>query len=338
MSRHESTSELVRLLAPLQPLADRLYRFLPWWIGLLVVGWLVSGVTIVRAHEVALVMRFGALVNAGTAQAVREPGLLIAPPKPIGGVIRVPVRKVYEVELRTLHVPVGGYAGSSSVGAGLDPRAVGYALTGDRNLLHAAMVARYQIADPVAYTFGIEDPERLLGVVVVDEMGRAIGSRAVDAVLTDARADLVDAVMVDAQARLDALDAGLSLVSLELTDLTPPAQVTDDFAAVQSAAIDAETLVQQAREYEASVVPAARGVRGSLSHDAQADAAAVLADARGGADAFRSLALEVRKNPVVVRERLYREGVEQPLKRAGVVRFIPPPAGARYDGFRVSVR
>ena len=338
MRRRGSRSELRRLLAPLEPLADRLFRLLPVWIGLLFAAWLVSGVTIVRADEVALVLRFGALVNAGTAQAVHEPGLLVAMPKPIGDVVRVPVRKVFEVELRELHFRRGAADALPSSPEGADPREVGYAVTGDRNIVHAAMVARYQIADPVAYTFGIADPERLLGRVVVDELGRAIGSRTVDAVLTDGRADLVDDVARASQARLDALGAGLSLVSLELEDLAPPPQVQDEFAAVQSASIQAQTLVQRAREYEAELLPAARSIRTTQMSDAEADAALMVGTARGEAEAFRSLAVEVQRNPRVVRDRLYRERLGTSLKRAGQVQFIPPPAGGRYDGFRVTVK
>ena len=40
----------------------------------------------------------------------------------------------------------------------------------------------------------------------------------------------------------------------------------------------------------------------------------------------------------VVRERMYREGIEGVLQGAGRVDFIPPPAaGGRYNGTRVSV-
>ena len=38
----------------------------------------------------------------------------------------------------------------------------------------------------------------------------------------------------------------------------------------------------------------------------------------------------------VVRERLYRDAVDRAIA-AGIVRWIPPPVGARYDRLRVSV-
>lgn len=327
--------ELGRLSAPLGPLVDRSFRWLPLWLGGLLVAWALSGITVVEPNEVALVLRFGSLQGAGTAQAVHPPGLLFAPPKPFGEVIRVPTRTVFEVELRQLHLPVDLAKGSPRRP---DPRSFGHVLTGDRNVLHVAMVARYQIADPEAFVFAIEDPETVLSAVVAAEMVDATGRLPVDAVLTDGRADLIRSVMTDAQKRLDALEVGLALVNLELIDLTPPAHVKADFTAVQSASIEAETLVRQAEEYRTRTVPLARSERDTAVSDARATAATLLSSARGDAGAFRALADEYAQNPGIVRERLYREGVEEALADAKRVRFLPPPTGSRYDELRISVK
>ncbi|MFT4626325.1 MAG: HflK protein, partial [Myxococcota bacterium] len=338
MRRRGEPSEVARLVAPLGALADRGFRALPLWLGLLVLAWLGSGITVVQSDEVALVLRFGALQGAGTAQAIREPGLLVAPPRPLGRVVRVPVKRVFEVELRALHYDRRDGTFIVSSAPGVDPRKVGYALTGDRNLVHVAMVARYQISDPSAWAFGWDDPEGALAAVVVDEAARAFGARSVDTVLTDGRADLVEAVVEAAQARLDSLDVGLSVVSLELSDLAPPPQVKNEFAEVQSAAIDAETLLQQAREYRAQVLPLARSTRDAKISEASGSSASVLGAARGEAGAFLALAYEYQASPTVVRERLYREGLEGPLQRAGRVRFVPPPPpGQRNGEFRVTI-
>ncbi|MEL6908322.1 MAG: hypothetical protein AAFP22_23130, partial [Planctomycetota bacterium] len=91
-------------------------------------------------------------------------------------------------------------------------------------------------------------------------------------------------------------------------------------------------------EYEAQTLPAAQSERDSAISKARADATSILSDARGRAEAFRVLALEVERNPGVSRERLYREKVEGSLKRAGAMHFIPPPTGGRYSGFRITVK
>src|SRR5439155_20911516 len=46
---------------------------------------------------------------------------------------------------------------------------------------------------------------------------------------------------------------------------------------------------------------------------------------------------EYTANPIVVRERLYREAVERAIGTAGNVRWVPPPTGGKYNGFRISL-
>ena len=70
---------------------------------------------------------------------------------------------------------------------------------------------------------------------------------------------------------------------------------------------------------------------------AEADALEGVQRARSEASAFEALVAEYRRDPVVVRERLYREGVEAVLESAGRVDFLPPPSGARYIGTRLTV-
>jgi hypothetical protein len=66
---------------------------------------------------------------------------------------------------------------------------------------------------------------------------------------------------------------------------------------------------------------------------AEADRATALGDA----SAFLALDREYRANPAVVRERMYRDAVERAIRVASSVRWIPPPVGGRYNGFRITV-
>ena len=58
--------------------------------------------------------------------------------------------------------------------------------------------------------------------------------------------------------------------------------------------------------------------------------------ARAAIDGIRALDREYRANPAVVRERLYRDAVEKALGAASV-RWVPPPTGGQYRGFRISL-
>jgi membrane protease subunit HflK len=140
-----------------------------------------------------------------------------------------------------------------------------------------------------------------------------------------------------ALARLDRVGAGIGILAVELTDLSPPHQVKEEFAEVQGAFITAETRRREAEEYAAVQVPAARADRGRLVSEAQAEAAAQVAAARAAAAAFAALSAEARREPGVLRQRLYREAIEAILKDAGAVRFVPPPVGPRYTGLRLEL-
>jgi membrane protease subunit HflK len=136
---------------------------------------------------------------------------------------------------------------------------------------------------------------------------------------------------------LDACRSGLELSSLELTRLSPPAALASDFDAVQSAFTGAQTTKQDAQAFAAQAIPQAQASADSGLQSARGSSASDLAQATGDADAFRALDREYRANAVVVRERLYRDGVERALGAAGNLRCVPPPVGGTYRGFRITL-
>jgi membrane protease subunit HflK len=160
---------------------------------------------------------------------------------------------------------------------------------------------------------------------------------AVDRVLADGRKSLIATATRRAQAGLDAAHSGLELSSLELTRLAPPAALATDFDSVQSAFIGMETQKKEAQTYAESAIPQAQAKAAAAVQSATAAAAADLAVANGDAQAFLALDREYRTQPVVVRERLYRDAVERAIGNAGSIRWVPPPIGGNYHGFRVTL-
>jgi len=331
--------ELGTLMGPLGAAALWSVERLHWWLMVLCIAYLGSGITVVQPDEVAVVYRFGALVGEG-AGAVHPPGLLVALPRPVDRVERIPVARVFETELRDLHYTrsdskVTRYLVTNR--STLDPERTGYALTGDQNIVHIAMVARWQVGDPIAWIQEVTHPEAQLRLAVLNATVQTLGGTTVDTVLSDGRQDMVETIGRRAQAWLDEREAGVSLVSLELLDLGPPQQVQEAFRDVQTAAIESETVMRSAREYQEVQVPQARTDKRRLIQAAESEALAGTQQARSAALAFDALVAEYRKDPVVVRERLYREGVEAVLEDAGKVEFLPPPAGGRYNGTRLTL-
>jgi modulator of FtsH protease HflK len=336
--RRRAPSEWTRLVRPLADALQWLIARLHWWVWAMLALYACSNLHMVGSGEVALVLRFGKLVGAGTPQAVHPPGFLLALPRPFDEVVRVPAQGVFAVEVRDLHhASADGIRFSSLAAASLDPEAVGYVLTGDRNILHVSLIARYRIKDPEAFVLRQQDPEEVLRWVVGSALVREVGASAVDDVLAGGRQELIDAAASRTQLRLDRVGTGMELVALEVVDLAPPRQVREEFSAVQTAYIGSQTAVQEAREYRAERLPLAESRANRQLQEARAYAAGLLSNAGAEAAAFQALASEYSKNPRVVRERLYREGIERALKDAGELRFIPPPISGRYKGLRLDL-
>lgn len=322
-------SEIGRLAAPLAGLLDAAWQRMHWWIAAMAVLYLFSGITVVRSDEVAVILRWGRLVGDAPGLQQHGPGLLFSFPRPIDRVVRVPVKHVWEVSVTTL----------DSVGAatGFNPITMGYALTGDENVVHVNMVARYRVRDPAEWAFYSPKSEDALRVEVTAAMVRSLGEMGVDRVLADGRQELVATATRRAQAGLDAVHSGLEISSLEVTRLAPPADLASEFDAVQSAFIGAETAKKEAQAYAATAIPEAQSYADSAVQTARADSAAAVSQARGESEAFLALAKQYAANAAVVRERLFRDAMEKAFGNAGSVRWIPPPIGGSYHGLRIGI-
>jgi modulator of FtsH protease HflK len=351
--RQKLPSEIGQFVAPASRLLDGAWQRMHWWVATMAVLYVLSGITIVRSDEVAVILRWGHLVGETPALQQHGPGLLFAFPRPVDEVVRVQVKRIWEVPVTTLT------SNTSTVRSGpvpqareqdededapptapeetLDPLTQGYALTGDENIVHVEMVARYRVRDPADWAFYGPKAEDVLRVEVSAAMVRSLGEMGVDRVLSDGRKDLIAIAARRTQAGLDASHSGLELSSLELTRLGPPVALTKDFDAVQSAFITAETNKKDAQAYAEGALPNAQAEADTLVQRARGTASNDLATAQGDAAAFRALDREYRANPPVVRERLYRDAVDRAVSDASRVRWIPPPIGGSYHGMRITV-
>jgi membrane protease subunit HflK len=328
-------SEIRRLAAPLAVALDAVWVRMHWWIATMAVLYLVSGTTVVKQDETAVILRWGRLVGETPALQEHGSGLLFSFPRPIDRVVRVPVKRISEVEIKTLSAVAS--EDSDPYGRTLDPLTQGYALTGDQNIVHADAVARYRIRDAAEWSFYGPSADDILRVEVTAALVQSIGEMGVDRVLADGRKTLITTALERAQKGLDAAHSGLELTSIELTRLAPPYSLASEFDAVQSAFISAETRRKEAQAYREMTIPAAQAEVESATQAARGAADNDLATARGDAAAFLALDREYRANPAVVRERLYRDAVEKALGAAGSIRWVPPPAGGRYNGLRITL-
>ena len=101
--------------------------------------------------------------------------------------MRVQVKHVWEVPVSTLADCRRAHEDETTMQTTLDPLTQGYALTGDQNIVHVDMVARYRVRDPAEWAFYGPKSEDVLRVEVTAAMVRSLGEMGVDRVLSDGR-------------------------------------------------------------------------------------------------------------------------------------------------------
>jgi membrane protease subunit HflK len=198
---------------------------------LLLVGYLLSGLTPVRPGERAVVRRFGRVLDEKP-----EPGLWIGLPWGMDAVDRVPVDLLRPVDV--------GYRPNQDDG---QTTPSGQLLTGDHNLVNLRVVVHYRVKpervedfvaqrDPDSSTSGID---RLVGLAVEALLSEWVANRDVDEVLLHGKAELprwlVDRPEQRLENRLAAYRLGVEIAAATVTYLAPPDDVKDAFDRVTQA-------------------------------------------------------------------------------------------------------
>lgn len=298
-------------------------------VMLAVLGWLATGFYTVRTNEVALNLLFGRFVGKTTE------GLNYNWPYPIGGVIKVPVTDVKNIEV--------GQA--TPTGRGQQLATDSLMLTSDANIVDIAFSIQWRISPtaPEAYVFNIQTPDNTIKAVAESAIREVVGRRDLQRVLpsqvavapaapgastaptpavpatpapavasaASAQTEIQDEVQRAMQRVLDEYRAGVVIDRVNITRIAPPQEVLAAFRDVQAAAQDQERLRNEAQTYAGRVVPEARGQAERLLQEAQAYRERTVAEAQGAASRFRAVFEEYQKAPDVTRERIFLETMER---------------------------
>jgi len=244
-------------------------------LGVLVLGYLATGLYSVRTDERAVVQRCGRALDR-----VRTPDLYFGLPYGIDRVRRLKV-------LETKRVGVGMTLADRALGRRAEPQAA-ECLTGDRNLIRVSAIVHYTISDPRAYLFQVADVPALIASVAASELTRLVAGMEVDEVLTEKRDAIRSQAQGAIQAALDRYGAGVRIkeVMLPSDGVAPPPDVADAFADVTSAREDRERAKRVAEGYAKRITAEARGEADRILREAEAYADEVVRKAEGDAARF----------------------------------------------------
>ena len=281
-------------------------------IILVLIGIAFSGVRVVKSGEVAMVLRFGKLVGDTPEEQIHEPGLLFCFPYFIDEVVTVPIDSVIQRTVTT-HYTEGEIDKWSNSG---------YVITGDQNIALISASVKYVISDPVAYALYVNEVDSVIDACLSNAMLEEAAHTAVDDILTSGKEAYAANISKEAQRKLDAAGMGVSLQSVELTNVTMPEEVREVYEQVNAATVEASTLLEEAQQYKNTMLPYAEYVASSVKSTAQSQYFTSVSAAQSDLSTFWGVIDEYAVNPEVVKSRLYNEKMAEALTKIGQVRLV----------------
>ena len=205
-------------------------------------------------------------------------------------------------------------------------------LTSDVNLVDLRFAVQYQLSDPKKVLFAVKDPEATLSEVSEMAIREVVGRSELDNVLVGkTRPEITRRTKELIQHTLDNYNTGITITTVNLTDVQVPEAVIPSQRDANKALADQERFVKESQAYANSIIPVAQGAAARMQQDAEAYKSQVTAIAEGQTSRFLQLQQAYSQAPEVTRRRLYMDTVENVLSRAHKV-LIDSKAGGASGG------
>jgi membrane protease subunit HflK len=272
-----------------------------WQILLLILAFLLAivyfatGVYLLQNGQHAVIVRFGKAVYE-----VSESGVHYHLPPPIERAVKVYVSKVQMI----------------SVQEQKNERIE--RLTGDENLIRVYAAISYDVKDLTEYLFNMENVESIIRSVGQNCLSQKLAAMNIDDVMTTGKSLLRLVMKERVQHILDQLETGVRVISIELTDIAPPMEVSQSFKAVSDAREQKQQIIKEAEGYANEKIPEARGKADSIITKAEAYAKEVDNFVNGRVSAFDDLLAEYQRNPEITKKLKYLETMQTVSKRSQI--------------------
>jgi membrane protease subunit HflK len=205
-------------------------------------------------------------------------------------------------------------------------------LTSDVNLVDLRFAVQYQLSDPKKVLFAVKDPEATLSEVSEMAIREVVGRSELDNVLVGkTRPEITRRTKELIQHTLDNYNTGITITTVNLTDVQVPEAVIPSQRDANKALADQERFVKESQAYANSIIPVAQGAAARMQQDAEAYKSQVTAIAEGQTSRFLQLEQAYSQAPEVTRKRLYMDTIENVLSRAHKV-LIDSKAGGSSGG------
>lgn len=253
-----------------------------------------------RENEYAVVTTFG------VPKIVDEPGIHV----------KVPVVQLLNRVPKTINGFSIGY--DKETGQSVDSES--FMITRDYNFVNVDFYVEYRVTDPVKYLYASEEPVGILKMLTQSYIRDTIGLYDVDSVITTGKSEIQASIKEKIIARLENEDLGIQLVNITIQDAEPPtAEVINAFKNVENAKQGKETSINKANQKRNEDIPAARAKADEIIKMANAQAEERINEAKGQVARLNELYNEYVKYPLVTKQRMFYETMEEILPDMKVI-------------------
>ena len=189
-----------------------------------------------------------------------------------------------------------------------------FMITSDYNFVNVDFYFEYQITDPVKYLYASETPEIVVKDLAQSYIRDTVGTCKVDDVLTTGKYQIQASVKEKLQERLEQEDIGIQVTNAVIQDAeVPTEEVKRAFKNVEDAKQGMETAINNANADANTRLPKAKADADKIIKDAQAKKESLIAQAQGQTARFNSLYSEYIKYPLITKQRMFYETMEDVL-------------------------
>lgn len=275
--------------------AKKLWKTLRFVVlGLFVAITILNTVYFVQEDEYAVVRTFG------STAVVETPGMKFKVPY---------VQKVRKVSKASQQFSVGY---DLKTDASIHKES--FMITSDYNFVNVDFYFEYYITDPVQYFYAAENPEVIVKNLAQSYIRDTVGSHTVDEVLTTGKYEIQTEIKTKLQERLELENIGIQITNAVIQDAeVPTAEVAQAFKNVEDAKQGMETAINNANADANTRLPKANADADKIIKDAKAQKEVLIAEAEGQAARFNSLYEEYKKYPLITKQRMFYETLEEVL-------------------------
>jgi membrane protease subunit HflK len=246
------------------------------------------------------------IVTFGEPVTVSEPGLHFKIP--------------FIQQMHIVPMTINGLSIGYDSATGESNEAESLMITSDYNFVNVDFYLEYRVSDPIKYIFASRQPESILRMMALSYIRDTVGLYPVDSVITTCKNEIQLEIEEKLSNRLALEDVGLQVHNLTIQDAEPPtAEVFEAFKAVENAMQGRETAINNANKYRSEQEPSALARVDAVMKEAEAQKEARINEAKGQVARFDAMYNEYTRYPLITRQRMYYEAMEQILPELKVV-------------------